>query len=299
MGFFSKLFGPKGWDNLPSVFVQNLKECLGDQNFALLDSLARKYNIFNQKFFKEMELLAREPNFATDSFAMFLCNMAIQLGSHGHHQDSKSCFFLSTELSPTLSLSVKRISRNMNIPPFKGPFTTQALADLLYEDVFSHLTTNISIDDLRERFIDIVLQENQESNTKLKSEWFSLVAFLVTFTFQREFNHLRPEANKFILDCFHDRLFDNISENTEDNTFPQKLKARYNEYYPLMKEDLICLGLENAIPFKGIIESFFNKIASDELSRPSPDIFPFSLFLAKLYSLLLDTYDKIKKYEIS
>lgn len=184
----------------------------------------------------------------------------------------------------------------MNIFPFKRRLRRQAVADLLYEDVFYPLADNIS-GILRDRLVDTALLDNPSTNIKFKLECFSLMAFLVTFSFQREFEYLGQETNKFILDCFHGKLFENISETFEEHTFPEQLKTRYSEYYPIMKEDLTCLKNKDTILFRGVTESFFNKIASDKLR--SEESILFGSLLADLYSLMCETYNRIKKYKIS
>ena len=186
----------------------------------------------------------------------------------------------------------------MNIFPFKRRLRKKAVADLLYEDVFHPLVDRTS-ELLHERLFGEALLDNPSIKIRFQLECFSLMAFLVTFSFQREFEYLGQETNNFILDCFHSKLFENISGTFKDNTFPERLKTRYAEYYPTMKEDLRYLNLkiEDTILFRGVTGSFFNKVAPDKLK--SVEILFFNLFLAELYSLICETYDKIKKYKIS
>lgn len=184
------------------------------------------------------------------------------------------------------------MSSNMNIFPFKRRLKKEAVADLLYEDLFCTLADNIP------GFLSKGLVEKALSDTpKIKLEFFSLMAFLITFSFQREFEYLGRETSNFILDCFHCKLFKNVSEIFEDNTFPEQMKTRYSEYYPIMKEDLGCLRIEGTILFRGVTESFFNKVAPDKFR--SEEALLFGLSLADLYSLICKTYNKIKMYKIS
>lgn len=183
----------------------------------------------------------------------------------------------------------------MNIFPFKRRLRKQAVADLLYEDVFHPLVDNISAF-LHERLVDPALLDNPSAKIRFELECFSLVAFLVTFSFQREFEYLGQNTNNFILDCFHNKLFANITETFEHNTFPEQLKTRYAEYYPTMKEDLRYLKIKDTILFRGVTESFFNKIVTDKLKSEESILFGF--LLADLYSLIYKTYNKIKRYKI-
>lgn len=183
----------------------------------------------------------------------------------------------------------------MNIFPFKRRLRKQAIADLLYEDVFHPLADNISVF-LHERLVDPDLLENPSTKIRFELECFSLVAFLVTFCFQREFEYLGQDTNNFILDCFHSKLFAKISETFQHNTFSEQLKTRYAEYYPTMKEDLRYLKIKDTILFRGITESFFNKIATDKLK--SEESILFGILLSDLYSLINETYNKIKRYKI-
>jgi hypothetical protein len=179
----------------------------------------------------------------------------------------------------------------MNIFPFKRRLRRQAVANLLYEDLFCILADNIP------GFLsEGLVGKSSVDTSKIKLECFSLIAFLITFSFQREFEYLGQDVNKFILDCFHVKLFENVSETSEDETFPNLLKTRYGEYYPIMKEDLRCLGIKDTILFGGVTESFFKKIAPEKLR--SEESILFGCQLADLYSLICKTYDEIKKYKI-
>jgi hypothetical protein len=171
----------------------------------------------------------------------------------------------------------------------------QAVADLLYEDVFRPLSDNISAH-LGERLVGTPLLDNPSTKIRFNLECFYLTAFLVTFSFQREFEYLGHDASNFILDYFHNKLFENLSETCEGNKFSEQLKSRYAEYYPSIKEDLRCLKVEGTVLFRGIIDSFFNKIAPDKLK--SMESILFGLFLADLYPSICETYNKIKDYEI-
>jgi len=178
---------------------------------------------------------------------------------------------------------------------FKRRLGTDAVADLLYGDVFCPLADNMS--ESLQGLIDPVERASPHAYTQLKLEWFSLVAFLITFSFQREFAHLGQEKNNFIMDHFHQRLFGNVPDSSEDDIFPERMKARYREYYPIMKEDCRCLGIEDTIVFRGMTEAFVSRIAPDKLH--SKESLLFSLFLADLYSLILKSYEKIKNYKIT
>jgi tetratricopeptide (TPR) repeat protein len=93
-------FGGSGWNALPPLFVQTLKSQLGEQGFTLLDSLARKYNIFNQNIFQEQESFASDPIEGLADFAVFLGSMGNQLSQHGHQEDAENSLLLSLKLKP-------------------------------------------------------------------------------------------------------------------------------------------------------------------------------------------------------
>jgi hypothetical protein len=168
----------------------------------------------------------------------------------------------------------------------------RAVADLLYEDLFNILAGGVK-GFLGDGLVDKSLAETPN----IKSEWFCLVAFLITFSFQREFKYLGQETSKLILDFFHDRLLEKTEDTVEVNRFSKQLKARYREYYPILKEDFKCLGIEGTIVFGGVTNSFLSKIAPDR-SRSAESLL-FSPALGELYSTICRTYDKIKEYKIA
>ncbi len=53
MGLFNRIFGGRGWDNLPTKFVEVLKTRLGEHLFKVLDSLVNRHNILDIKIFQD------------------------------------------------------------------------------------------------------------------------------------------------------------------------------------------------------------------------------------------------------
>lgn len=63
-----------------------------------MDRLARKYNIFNQRFFGSS--IQEDPSFLPHAFAFFLGSTGNQLATHQHLEDSEEAFRLSLQLRP-------------------------------------------------------------------------------------------------------------------------------------------------------------------------------------------------------
>jgi len=180
--------------------------------------------------------------------------------------------------------------------PFKRGPRINAVADILYEDVFLVLSDKFT-NDLR---LKLVRPGNSESlSQQFILECYSLISFIITFTFQRRFIDTGQEKCKKILDMFHTRLFDNMDVPfTEEHKLCDIVEARYAEYYPIMKDDLECArdGI-GEILFRGIPEAFFSRVAPEK--SISEESLLFGLFIAELYSSISDSYDKIKRYKIT
>ena len=178
--------------------------------------------------------------------------------------------------------------------PFSRRLRSDAVANFLFKNTF-RLLADSSAKVLGDHLIHEINSEDPQGNIRFRSEWFSLLAFLVTFSFQRKFLHLGKEKSNVILDVFHDKLFTYTIKLIQDDTFPERLKARYAEYYPIMRSDLDCMKVRKIL-FPGMTQAFFKLIAPDKSNSPESFLFPFSL--ADLCSQIDDALEKIKKYEI-
>jgi len=90
--------------------------------------------------------------------------------------------------------------------PFSRRLRSDAVANLLFKDTF-RLLADSSAKVLGDHLIHEINSEDPQGNIRFRSEWFSLLAFLVTFSFQRKFLHLGKEKSNLVLDVFHDKLF--------------------------------------------------------------------------------------------
>jgi hypothetical protein len=98
MGILKRVFGTSGWDALPSVFVQSLKERIGNDGFYLLDHFAKKYKIFNQKFFNDTERFESEPEHMLGMFSLFIGSMGNQISQKGKIKDAEQLYLISIKL---------------------------------------------------------------------------------------------------------------------------------------------------------------------------------------------------------
>jgi len=178
--------------------------------------------------------------------------------------------------------------------PFSRRLRSDGVANILFKDTF-RLLADSSAKVLGDHLIHEINSEDPQGNIRFKSEWFSLLAFLITFIFQRKFLHFGKEKSNLVLDVFHDKLFTYTTKVIQDDTFPERLKARYAEYYPIMRSDFDCMKV-GEILFPGMTQAFFKKIVPDKTTSPESFLFPFSF--ADLYSLIEDALEKIEKYEI-
>jgi len=101
-----------GWERLPINFVQELKSRLGLEKFQTLDSVAKKYKIFDQALFKNPDFFKEEENFEFDKnpvfdgssrfdiFAGFLNSLAHQVINHGYFNDGEIILSLSLDIMP-------------------------------------------------------------------------------------------------------------------------------------------------------------------------------------------------------
>ena len=100
MGLLKSLFGKSGWDRLPQNLVSVIKSRLGDNKFTILDNLAKKYNLFNQRLFKHPEMLGDDLEFSMMQLVSLLTNMGNELAQHEHVQDAKVTFLITLSLKP-------------------------------------------------------------------------------------------------------------------------------------------------------------------------------------------------------
>lgn len=100
------------WESLPTSFVQELKNRLGLEKFKTLDSVAKKYKIFEQALFKNPEIFEEEEIFEFDKnpvfegssrfdiFAGFLNSLGRQLINQGISIDGEIVLSLSIDVMP-------------------------------------------------------------------------------------------------------------------------------------------------------------------------------------------------------
>lgn len=100
------------WESLPISFVQELKNRLGLEKFKTLDSVAKKYKIFEQALFKNPEIFEEEESFEFDKnlvlegssrfdiFAGFLNSLGRQLINQGYTNDGEIVLSLSIDVMP-------------------------------------------------------------------------------------------------------------------------------------------------------------------------------------------------------
>jgi len=101
-----------GWEMLPISFVQELQNRLGVEKFKRLDSIAKKYKIFDQALFKNPEFFKDKENFEFDEsslfvgsstfdiFAGFLNSLGRQIINQGYLNDGKIILSLSIDVMP-------------------------------------------------------------------------------------------------------------------------------------------------------------------------------------------------------
>ena len=100
-----------GWESLPISFVQELKNRLGLEKFKTLDSVAKKYKIFDQALFKNPEIFEEESlefdknlvfdgSSRFDIFAGFLNSLGRQLINQGYLNDGEIILSLSIDVMP-------------------------------------------------------------------------------------------------------------------------------------------------------------------------------------------------------
>ncbi len=182
---------------------------------------------------------------------------------------------------------------------FKRRLPMAEVVDTLYTVVFRAHSDAIC-EYMHEGVVDKAVLDNPDTGIKLKFECDALAAFLVAFLFRRacESSGIDQAKDTLILDRFHDKLLDNLSE-AHALVFRKLLTDRYAEYYPVMIDDLRWLKMDTGgrtYSFRGITQSFFNKIAPDKLV--SVDYWMFTLTFAKLYSINCKAFEDIKNYKI-
>ena len=100
-----------GWESLPISFVQELKNRLGLKKFNKLDSVAKKYKIFDQALFKNPEIFEEEifefdkslvfdGSSRFDIFAGFLNSLGRQVINQGYLNDGEIILSLSIDVMP-------------------------------------------------------------------------------------------------------------------------------------------------------------------------------------------------------
>lgn len=108
----SRAASVSGWESLPISFVQELKNRLGLEKFKTLDSVAKKYKIFDQALFKNPEIFEEEESLEFDKnlvfdgssrfdiFAGFLNSLGRQLINQGYLNDGEIILSLSIDVMP-------------------------------------------------------------------------------------------------------------------------------------------------------------------------------------------------------
>lgn len=100
MGFFSRIFGGRGWGELPIKFVDAIKSRLSEHHFKVLESLTSKHDILNSKFFQDPQFLVSAPDVAIKALSYLLVRLANQLAQRDLLIDAENACLLSLKLNP-------------------------------------------------------------------------------------------------------------------------------------------------------------------------------------------------------
>ena len=100
MGIFKRLFSISEWDRLPPRFTQLLIRTLGENDFKVMDGLAKKHNIFSQNIFKDRKIYEDEPEYALELFGGFMGSMGSNLTRRSNYEDAEKALLISLKLKP-------------------------------------------------------------------------------------------------------------------------------------------------------------------------------------------------------
>jgi len=172
MGLLKSLFGKSSWDRLPQNFVSVVKSRLGNNQFTTLDSLAKKYNLFNQRLFKHPEMLDGDLDFSIMQLTSLLTSMGNELARHKDFRDAIDIFLIALSLKPDHSAARGSLSMlyysTGNMEEAKKN-ATQAVIDMDKEmermeeiDVPEDLAPDEDMNEYREMLIKLASGENPE-----------------------------------------------------------------------------------------------------------------------------------------
>lgn len=95
-----RIFGGRGWDDLPIKFVDVLKSRLSEHHFKVLESLTSKHDILSSKFFQDPQFLVSAPDVAIKALSYLLVRLGNQLAQRDWLIDAENACLLSLKLNP-------------------------------------------------------------------------------------------------------------------------------------------------------------------------------------------------------
>jgi hypothetical protein len=97
-------FAIPGWEALPEEFVSELRQRLDAREWSQLDTLARKYRFFQQRFFRNPTALRADPAASATDFARLLHSAGNRLAKE-ESGDAERAYRLSLRLRPDGNLA--------------------------------------------------------------------------------------------------------------------------------------------------------------------------------------------------
>ena len=122
-------------------------------------------------------------------------------------------------------------------------------------------------------------------------EGFYLIATLIWYSFQRYFNYIGKNDIEFILNRFYNKIYGNGLRKFGTCVF----RDRYQEYYPIIGEDIKYLSTPDIIPFRSLADAFFYKVVPNK--KKSMDKRLLAKRIHFLFTYINNKYEetKIKK----
>ena len=135
----------------------------------------------------------------------------------------------------------------------------------LYESIITKNPRNEAIVDLilYDKLLKVIIEAHSEIGPdesqrpiEADEEGYYLVSTLIWYSFQRLFNHIGIKNVEFILNRFHNKLYGDCIKNFGTCAFRQ----RYQEYYPIIEEDLKRNAADGITSLHGLADAFYYKI---------------------------------------